>query len=383
IVFDGAIEYLEKHKNSDQPFFMYVASAMPHTWVDYQIPPEDVEKFKNNPEINDFDAEIYAMIERLDNNLGRLLKKVDSLGLADDTIVIYTSDNGPQFAPTSTRWNMNLRGSKGSTYEGGIKLPCFIRWPNVLAADKDIKQVGACIDFMPTVLDMCGIDAELPEKIDGISLWPYINGTKTDKKPRTFYGQFHRSDVPCVWPNSYIREGDYKLVNGCELYNLAEDPYEKNDLSRQMPGKFYKLCDKYEKWFKNVTADVVDFGEFQINPIIVGSDKQQLTNLRYSNENPKYGWPMVVVDKGPYRITVNHMQNDLFDDTSVFELSVGERVLSKKILPNDGKLVFDNVTIEPGKYDFKAGIKGTYRTRVYRSGPDVGHRNIYIEKISR
>jgi arylsulfatase A-like enzyme len=383
IVFDHAIDYLTENKESGQPFFMVVASLLPHVWVDYQVPPEYVEKFKRNPEINDFNAEVYGMLEKLDENVGRLLDAMDSLGMTEDTVVIFTSDNGPHQDQETPRFNRNLRGGKGTTYEGGIKLPCFIRWPAVLSAGRDVGQVGVCTDFMPTVLDLCGIELDLPNKPDGMSLWPYINGTATEKTPRTFCGQFHRVDAPTLWENSYIRDGDYKLINGVELYNLALDPLEQNNLSDRMPETVDALRGQYGKWFEDVTRQTVENGVFRINPTIVGSDRQLNINLRYSDEHPERGWPMQVVHPGPYRIVVTQMQNDLFDETSSMQIRFGGQMVEKKILPNDGQLVFDDVVIPPGSYDMKLKIRGTFKYRKYRYSADVGHRNIYIQRVER
>ena len=131
-----------------------------------------------------------------------------------------------------------------------------------------------------------------------------------------------------------------------------------------------------------MTRQTVENGVFQINPTIVGSDRQLNTNLRYSDEHPEHGWPMQVVHSGPYRIVVTQVQNDLFDETSSMQISFGEKMVEKKILPNDGQLIFDDVVIPPGSYDMKLKINGTFKYRKYRYSADVGHRNIYIERTA-
>ncbi|MFA5687615.1 MAG: arylsulfatase [Kiritimatiellales bacterium] len=381
VVFNYAIDFLQKNKISGQPFFMVVASTLPHTWVDYQVPEEYVERFAPYREISRFNAEILAMVEKLDENVGRLLETLDSTGLTENTIVIFTSDNGPEFDPQQRRYNVGLRGRKGTTYEGGIKVPCFIRWPGVLPAGKDIQQVGTILDFMPTVLDMCGIPFNAEHPADGISLWPYISGEKTEPVSRSFCGQFYRPAVPAMWENCYVRSGDYKLVNGTELFNIAADPFELNDLAESLPQKKAELRQQYEHWFADVTKNTVQDGEFVIHPIIVGDGRQRLVNLRYSDKSPKHGWPMTVASPGPYKVTVNLMQNELFDDTSVFCIQFGDQVHKKKILPNSGALVFDNVMIAPGEYEMQTFVEGTFISRIFRTNPDIGHRNIHIEPM--
>jgi arylsulfatase A-like enzyme len=383
VVFDYAIDYLRATREDDAPFFMFVASLLPHTWMDYQVPPEYVEKFKQFPELNNFNAEILAMVEKLDENIGRLLDELDVLGLSSNTIVIFTSDNGPEHHADQPRFNTGLRGSKNSVYEGGIKVPFFVRWPGVLPAGQDISQVGVCTDFMPTLLEMCDIRAPLPNPVDGISLWPHLSGQEKTPVPRTFACQFHRPDTLSTWDNCYIRDGDYKLVNGAELYDLAADPAEQNDLAERQPQKVEQLRAKYAAWFDDVTARTAKDGEFVIHPIRIGTEQQRLTNLRYSNKSPKHGWPMEIVSPGPYRITVQQMQNDLFDETSQFELVFGSQIVNKAILPNDGVLVFDNVMLKPGRVNFRPEIAGTHVERIFRDKADVGHRNIHIEWLGQ
>jgi len=383
VVFDYAIDYLRAAQEDDSPFFLLVASLLPHTWMDYQVPPEYVERFRQFPELNNFNAEILAMVEKLDENIGRLLEELDALGISSNTVVIFTSDNGPEHSADQPRFNVGLRGSKNTVYEGGIKVPFFVRWPGVLPAGKDIVQVGVCTDFMPTVLEMCSLHETLPNPIDGISLWPHLSGKVTTPVPRTFAFQFHRPDTLSMWKNSYIREGDYKLINGVELYDLATDPAEQNDLAELQPQTVEQLRAKYTAWFGDVTALTAQAGEFIIHPIRIGTEHQRLTNLRYSNKSPKHGWPMEIVSPGPYRITVHQMQNDLFDETSQFELGFGSQIVKKAILPNNGVMVFENVMLNPGRFNFQPLISGTHHHRLYRVGPDVGHRNIHIEWLGQ
>ncbi|GAG41199.1 unnamed protein product, partial [marine sediment metagenome] len=156
---DHALEFIERNK--DRPFFCYVPFNVPHT--PFQVPDKFYKKFADHPiEMKNRDPEkdeigrtraALAMCENVDWNVGRVLDKLESLGLADDTIVIYFSDNGPN----SWRWNGGMKGKKGSTDEGGVRVPCMVRWPGHIEAGTKVSQIAGAIDLLPTLADMAGI----------------------------------------------------------------------------------------------------------------------------------------------------------------------------------------------------------------------------------
>src|SRR5436190_13585626 len=160
---DKAIAFIEKQRN--EPFFCYVAYNTPHS--PFCVPDEDWNRFKDRPiEQRGADGKkedlavtrcVLAMCENLDRNVGRILEKLDELNLADDTIVIFFCDNGPN----SVRWNGGMRGRKGSTDEGGVRSPCFVRWPAKINAGTNIPQIAGAIDLLPTLAGL--LQAPLPK----------------------------------------------------------------------------------------------------------------------------------------------------------------------------------------------------------------------------
>jgi arylsulfatase A-like enzyme len=276
IFFDHAIDFIKSNSNSDKPFFAYVPSFLPHYFPAKQVPDADVELYSEIDGLCPLDKETYAMVTRFDINLGRLLRAVEQAQIEDNTVIIFLSDNGADIDLPSRRegceikrYNMGLRSGKGSVYEGGIRVPCFVYWKGVTDPIASIKQIAANIDIMPTILEMCGA-SHSGLALDGVSLMPLLRGEKFEHEDRALCFQFQRAAVPDRWTNCCIRERDLKLVNGNELYNITEDPGETRDISTRYPREVERLRAKYSRWFD----DVVSTRGFVGERIIIGSDRQ-------------------------------------------------------------------------------------------------------------
>ena len=203
----AAIDFLKS--GSDRPFFAYLAFNCPHEPL--EVPEPDLELYKamdlklsSFPQLGQpvFRAvgissrycwRVYAMVSNIDKNVGRVLKALDDRKLAADTIVIFLTDNGA----AQVRFNAGLRGWKGSVFDGGIRVPCYLRWPEHFPGRLVVEKIAAHIDLMPTLLDACGISPPEGLKLDGKSLLPLITGKQTAGWPdRTLYFQWHRGDQP-------------------------------------------------------------------------------------------------------------------------------------------------------------------------------------------
>jgi arylsulfatase A-like enzyme len=197
-----------------------------------------------------------AMVESMDNAVGKVLKSLDDAGVADNTVVIFTSDNGglstSEGSPTS---NLPLRGGKGWIYEGGIREPWIVRYPGVTKAGTINEQMICSIDLFPTIMKAAGIDAGV--KVDGIDLSPALKGENLERD--TLYWHYpHYSNQGGI-PGGVIRVGDYKLVERYEdglvhLYDLKKDIGERNDLASSMPEKVSQMRKKLHSWYKDVDA---------------------------------------------------------------------------------------------------------------------------------
>lgn len=248
-----AIKLIEQNK--DKPFFLYVPHFAVHTPI--QAKAEIIKKYeaKRNPDQPQHHAAYAAMIESLDHAIGRVLAKSDELNLTENTIIFFTSDNGGLASVTS---NTPLRAGKGTAYEGGIRVPLFIRWPGVVKAMTQCDAPVSSIDFYPTILEMAGINLPIANEIDGVSLVPLLKQTGSINRDALYwhYPHYHPGGAA---PYSAIRRGDYKLIeffedDHLELYHLKEDPGEQNNLVEEMPRLVDELHQSLIEWRKRVNA---------------------------------------------------------------------------------------------------------------------------------
>lgn len=254
-----AIEYIETQKENDNPFLLYFSSYYVHTPV---IPNNSwlIEKYKKlMPEANEDMVKYAAFVESMDYYYGEVINALHANGFSENTIIIFTSDNGGH--PRYTQ-NLPLRGNKWNLYEGGVREPFIIRWADKIEPGivSDVPVIAW--DILPTISDL--LKVRTPKNIDGISLLPFILRNKTnDLETRDLYWHFpyyhpaisYEGTKPC----SSIREGNYKLLyfyedKIFELYNLKTDPSEKNDLARELPKIAEELFNKLMHRLNKVNA---------------------------------------------------------------------------------------------------------------------------------
>ena len=295
---EEAVRFIERHH--DSAFFLHVTYNAPHGPL--QAPPDEVAAFTGNEWLTRAVATIYGMLHRMDAGLARMLEALDRFGLRENTIVFFTSDNGPQFGGNgdmcTTRFNCHFNGAKGSVYEGGIRVPMVIRWPAGLDAGREVGEMIHFCDWLPTILSMVGV--ELPADnlpIDGANVLPLLRGERGKVQAKRFW-QWNRY-TPLPTCNAAVRDGDWKLVrpaikeamqvpdsqwlrvsmyepeyfiaNGVirepepprevpappppELYNIAEDPLEVNNAADRHPQIVHRMVRELETWFAEVEAE--------------------------------------------------------------------------------------------------------------------------------
>jgi len=258
---DEAAAFLENNK--DNPFFLLLSHYAPHTPI--QAKPEDVEHFKARIEPDDCqnNATYAGMIKSLDESVGDVLAKLDELGLSDDTIVIFMSDNGgatykDQHEQTIT-CNRPLRAGKATLYEGGIRVPAVVRWKGVTTPGTQCDTTMTGADLFPTLLASAGV--AIPKGIpqDSADITPLLKGRKMPSRPLFFHFP-HYIPLTDTTPCSAVRDGDYKLIKFyegyTELYNLAEDVSEMNNLAGQLPQTAAKLEKKLDDFIESVQAQL-------------------------------------------------------------------------------------------------------------------------------
>jgi arylsulfatase A-like enzyme len=389
---DAALDFVSQ--KSDKPFFVWLAFNCPHTpleapeketapYLKMSLSPDQFPRV-GQPLPARIDeqatAKIYGMVTNIDANVGRLLARLDERKLADDTIVIFLSDNGPQQA----RYNSGLRGLKGTVYEGGTRVPCYVRWPAKLQAGHVVDQPTAHIDLMPTLLEACGVAAPEKVKFDGVSLLGLMSGDQP-ALTRTLYFQWHRGDVPELNRNCAALGPRWKLVQprgaGAEklpaepafqLFDLAADPYEMNDVADKHPEIVKQMRAGYEAWFKDVTAR-----GFEPPRIALGAEQEPLTRLtRQDWRGPKAGWgadglgywEVEVTRPAAYDVTLRFPAGG--DGVVRFRLSGA--AVEAKVKAGEAAHTFRGVRLERGP--------GRLEATVERDGKTVGAHYVEVKR---
>ena len=295
-----ALRFIESNRAA--PFFVYLATNAPHSPL--EIADAYVEPYRKMG-VEEKTAKVYGMVANLDENIGRVLARLEQLKLADDTILIFLTDNGP----AGQRYNGGMRGAKGTVYEGGIRVPFFVRWPGVIKLGSQTDRLAAHIDVLPTLLEACGATAPRGVKLDGRSLMPLLRGDPRPWPDRTLFFQWHRGDEPELFRSCAARNQRWKLVNGQELYDLASDPAESKDLSAEQPAIAAKLRQEYEAWFQDVSSTRgyapprIHLGTKFENPVI-------LTRQDWRGPQASWGagalgyWEVLVTAAAKYEISV-------------------------------------------------------------------------------
>lgn len=257
---DRALAFMETCR--DQPFFCYIGHNLVHTpemayapdIVRYARKKEASNKMGNNPVLG-------AMVEVLDRETGRVLDALDRLGLAENTIVIFFSDNGDFFGREGLK---PFYGSKGDIYEGGVRMPLLMRWPGVVSPGSESDALISSVDFFPTLAEAAGLRVNDPD-VDGVSFLPALKGQNLDRD--AIYWHYPHYHTLGIAPSGAIREGRYKLIEwfeksiegpetegALELFDLETDPGERNNLAAAMPERTKDLYEKLRAWRKRVNA---------------------------------------------------------------------------------------------------------------------------------
>lgn len=241
---DSAIAFIEA--NRDRPFFCYVPYNAPH--APWQAPERLFKKYLGRG-VEEKTACAYAMCENLDQNVGRLLGKLDELKLADNTIVVFLTDNGPN----TDRYNGNMKGRKGSAQEGGVRVPLFIRYPGRIAPGTLVRPIAAHVDLLPTLVELCGVSKPAGPALDGRSLVGLLGGG-VDQWPDERMIFTHQEKLAM---NGAVRTQRWRLVGSrrrWELYDMQADPQQARDVAKDNPQVVARLSAAYEASHREVTA---------------------------------------------------------------------------------------------------------------------------------
>jgi len=250
---DEALKFIEKNK--ERPFFLYFPNYAVHTPLQAKKDITDKYLAKGLPAKGQNGATYAAMIQSVDENIGRIMKKLDELGIADNTIIFFMSDNGGLEGVTS---NAPLRAGKGTLYEGGIREPWIVKWPGAVKPGTTCSVPVISTDFYSTILEMVGAAPDGAKTLDGLSIVPLLKGTGSIQRDALYW---HYPHYHVTKPGGAIRCGDFKLIEyyeegKLELYDLGKDLSETTDLAAKMPEKAAELRKKLDDWRKSVGAQM-------------------------------------------------------------------------------------------------------------------------------
>ena len=373
---ENAVKFIEKNKN--KPFFCYLSFNAPHTPL--QVPKKYYNMYKDlDPELgfndeslaskmSEKDKEdarrIYGMVTNIDDNVGKVLNKLTELGIEEETIIIFMTDNGPQ----QFRYNSNMKGLKGTVYNGGTRVPFYIKYAEKFKNSKVISRMSAHIDILPTILELCNLKIPSDRKIDGQSLVPLINSKPFND--RHLFSYWTRR-FPEKYINMSIQNDNYKLVgnndyNGkikdFELYDLIADPLESKNVINQN----IEIAKSFKIEMDNSIDDLLSSENIKNPPrIIIGSEFENPTVLNRNDasgergiwaQNDIYSYWKVNFKKGTYDFKFKF--KDSITSKGTLFTEINNRVYSKKT----EKVVYstlemNDISIENSEVDLISFLK--------------------------
>lgn len=364
VFFDYAKQFIKDQKKAGKPFLAYISTNAPHGPM--HSPEKYSQPYSDQPKNV---ANFFGMIANIDDNVGKLRRFLDQQGLSDNTIFIFTTDNGTSSG--GKVFNAGMRGQKGSEYDGGHRVPFFAHWPQgKLTGGRDIEPVTAHVDVLPTLLDLCRIDRRLDCNFDGRSIAAlFLNNKEYYWPPRILVTDSQRVKDPIKWRKSAVMTDRWRLVNGKQLFDMKNDPGQKKDVAAENPKVVKRLTDFYDNWWNELEptfsqATQIYLGHPAENParltshdwITTGTTPWNQAHVRRALHGPANTgyWNVKVAKAGPYTIELRRWPREV-DQPIDASLPAGQPVPGakafretpgKSIHPVKAKVTIGNLTKE-------------------------------------
>lgn len=392
--FREGIRFIEQNK--EKPFFLYLALNAPHG--PYRVPEQWAEPYQNDTRV--VNPNFYGMIANIDHNMGILRQRLLDLGLTENTILIFMTDNGTSAggkfkgldSEALVGYNAGMRGKKSSVYEGGHRVPFFIYWPEGgIQGGRDIDRIAAHIDILPTLAELCCITVTEEYKPDGVSLKPLLKGSGQEWSRDHHVEQFHGGAWARAMPSgpyeySVVLTERWRLVNSGEqgLFDMDSDPAQRNNLAEKYPDVVAQMRSLYEPFWQKVsprlTAVRIDVGNPAQNPTVLCSQDWYMPegnppwNFGSISRLPRVTGPwMIEVKKaGAYRFTLRQFPEEA-DKIVIAEsasIEIAGQIMEKNVEPGSKGVVFEmNLPAGPTElltylYDAEGNAGGAYFTEV-------------------
>ncbi len=409
--FDNALTFIEKNRH--QPFFCYISTNAPHS--PFNVDPKYSQTYEalGVPPVR---ARFYGMIENIDDNMARLEKHLDKLDLRDNSIFIFMTDNGTAAGVSLGRdglakdgYNAGMRGAKGSEYDGGHRVPCFVRWPDGdIGGGVNVNRLTAHVDLLPTLMQMCGISPKADHKMDGDSIFSLLRQPDAAWKDRTLVTDSQRVDVPIKWRKSAVMTDRWRLINGRELYDMTVDPGQQNNVAENNEPLVEKLRAAYETWWADVSQRFDEYCHILIgsnyeNPVRLTAHDWHTFPNPWNQDHIRKGliansyWAVEIVADGAYEFALRRWPrstnkainaglpgrqdvpgvDDWFEgkafNITKAKIKIGDIEQEQKVAADAQDIVFT--------LDLKKG-QTTLQTWLYDlSGEELGAYYVYVKKV--
>jgi arylsulfatase A len=358
VLTDRAISFVEKRKA--QPFFLYLPYNAPH--APHLVPDNYIEPYLKRG-LALAESRIYGMVTAIDDNVGRLLKHLDTAGLRDNTIVVFMTDNGG----VSRHFKAGLRANKGSVYEGGVRVPFIVRLPGQIPAGAVVNAMAQHIDLYPTLCELTGTSVPAGSKLDGKSLAGVLKKGGGATPHKYIFHQWNRGRPvmetmpgdPELKANWAVRDAaGLKLHHSGELYDLAADPGEERNIASERPDKVRELRTEFERFFQDVAGRKyervpIEIGRADENPVEIDLTWGEATGKvvpqyrRYNSDtldnwtslNDSVSWKVDVTEPGTYEMILSYGCG-VDQENSRVHVQIGGGTAEYAFLPTAGRTVF-------------------------------------------
>lgn len=415
--FENAIRFIENKKG--KPFFCFLPTNAAHS--PYFVADKYAAPYKNNDSIPN--AAFYGMISNVDENIGKLMAYLKKSNQLDNTIVIFTTDNGTAAGVKLDKggadgfmtkgFNAGMRGEKASMYEGGHRVPLFMHFKKGgITVGKDINELAAHYDLFPTLVELCGLKKSPAIKLDGKSLVPLIKGNNNGFTDRIVIANSQRQEQPQRWFRTAVMQGNWRLVNETELYDLNSDPEQRNNIAAKHPAIINTLKTAYDKWwnelapgYSNVARMVI--GHKTANPVTLYSHDWHTEKVSPWNHdmirngyNDNGYWTLNVAEDGTYKIRLRRWPEEthqpinaaLAERPAINGTTVGKSAKGKALTVANAKIDIQNTALESpvdGEKEFvefevklKKGEANLRTEFVLEKGASMGAYYVSVEKIN-
>jgi arylsulfatase/arylsulfatase A len=387
VYFDAALNWIKQQVQQEDNFFAYIPTNAPHGPYG-DVPPDWQERYEAmNLENDQFPqdtghplpdrightnrANIFAMISNIDDNMGRLFEMLDKLGITDNTLVIFMTDNGPN----GRRYVSGMRGLKADIYEGGIRSPFFAHWPSMLEAGHKADQPVAHYDVLPTLLDAARIAVPTGVKLDGRSFLPLLKGENVAWPDRNLFIQTHRGNQPVRYHHFMTRDSKWKLVHasgfpnesfegepGFELYDMENDPLEMNDVAEEHPDVVVRMRQAYDAWFDDVSNTRPD--NYAPPRIYIGTEHENPVVLTRQDWRHTKGQPWAPDSDGFWLLHAPEAQTysvrlrfPAAETAGIATLEFGDQTLSADLDKGTTEHTFEGIELAAGDLQLHAELR--------------------------